>query len=124
MDGNSVINVEDAVAVLTYYAKRSAGMNPIFSELPMQHAKAMIASDIDEDNIISVEDAVSILTYDAKQSAGLNPDWVEIVGTSLRSEAAEESVPEVEINVTKETEALPEEETDLLPEEIVAEPIV
>ena len=124
VDGNSVINVEDAVAVLTYYAKRSAGMNPIFSELPMQHAKAMIASDIDEDNIISVEDAVSILTYYAKQSAGLNPDWVEIVGTSLRSEAAEESVPEVEINVTKETEALPEEETDLLPEETAAEPIV
>lgn len=124
VDGNSVINVEDAVAVLTYYAKRSAGMNPIFSELPMQHAKAMIASDIDEDNIISVEDAVFILTYYAKQSAGLNPNWMEIAGISFPLEAAEGSVSEGENNVKKETETLPEEEINLLSEETVAGSIV
>ena len=122
VDGNSMVNVEDAVAVLTYYAKRSAGMNPIFSEVPMQHAKAMVASDIDGDSIISVEDAVAILTYYARKSAGLNPDWSEIGNTVLQMVAVEETLPEE--NTVEETEMLLEEQADLPPTEIIAEPII
>ena len=121
VDGNCAVNVEDAVAVLTYYAKRSAGMDPIFSESPMQHAKAMIASDVDGDSVISVEDAVAILTYYARQSAGLNPDWSEIVNTVPQMDVAEETLPEE--NMVEETEMLPEEQTDLPPTEATTDPI-
>ncbi len=122
VDGNCMVNVEDAVAVLTYYAKRSAGMNPIFSESPMQHAKAMIASDIDEDSVISVEDAVAILTYYARQSAGLNPDWSEIGNPAPQLGAVEEALPEEDM--AEETETLPEEQADLSPTEAVTDPII
>lgn len=122
VDGNGMVNVEDAVAVLTYYAKHSAGMSPIFSEVPMQNAKAMVASDIDGDSIISVEDAVAILTYYARQSAGLNPDWSEIGNTVPQIEAAEETRQEKD--TVEVTEMLPEEQADLPPTEAIAAPMI
>lgn len=76
VDGNGTVAVEDAVLVLTYYAQKSAGLNPDTDE---QFANIMLG-DIDGDGIISVEDAVSILTYYARQSAGLQPDWDTISG--------------------------------------------
>ncbi len=78
VDGNCTIDVEDAVAVLTYYAQQSAGLDPIFSETPMLHAKALVAADVNGDNVISIEDAVGILTYYAQESAGLQPTWAAI----------------------------------------------
>lgn len=76
VDHNSVISVEDAVLVLTYYAQQSAGLNPSENT---QFANIHLG-DIDGDGTISVEDAVSILTYYARQSAGLNPTWDAVNG--------------------------------------------
>lgn len=76
VDVNGTVAVEDAVLVLTYYAQKSAGLNPDTGE---QFANIMLG-DIDGDGIISVEDAVFILTYYARQSAGLHPDWDTISG--------------------------------------------
>ena len=71
VNGDSIISVEDAVLVLTYYARQSAGLqpgnDPAFSNIQN--------GDVDGNGVISVEDAVSILTYYARQSAGLSPDW-------------------------------------------------
>lgn len=71
VDGDAMISVEDAVLVLTYYARQSAGLQPD-TEAVFFHIQN---GDVDENGVISVEDAVSILTYYAKQSAGLSPDW-------------------------------------------------
>lgn len=70
-NGDTMISVEDAVLVLTYYAKQSAGLQPDTGAefLNIQNG------DVDGNGVISVEDAVLILTYYAKQSAGLSPDW-------------------------------------------------
>lgn len=70
---NNVVEVEDAVSVLTEYAAISAGNAAAFS------AAQKAAGDVDCDNTISVEDAVCILTYYAQQSAGLSPSWEDIV---------------------------------------------
>ena len=71
VDGDAMISVEDAVLVLTYYARQSAGLQPD-TEAVFFHIQN---GDVDGNGVISVEDAVSILTYYAKQSAGLSPDW-------------------------------------------------
>lgn len=65
-DGDGKVSVEDAVMVLTYYAKRSAGL---LAEIDLY------AADVNEDGVIGVEDAVGILTYYAKASAGLLPSF-------------------------------------------------
>lgn len=70
-DGDGVVSVQDAVLVLTYYAKKSVGLEP---ETDVQFQQIQ-RGDIDEDGIISVQDAVLILTYYAKKSAGYAPDW-------------------------------------------------
>lgn len=70
-DGDGVVSVQDAVLVLTYYAKKSVGLEP---ETDVQFQQIQ-RGDIDEDGVISVQDAVLILTYYAKKSAGYAPDW-------------------------------------------------
>lgn len=70
-NGDATISVEDAVLVLTYYAKQSAGLQP---DTESEFANIQ-SGDVDRNGVISVEDAVSILTYYARQSAGLSPDW-------------------------------------------------
>ncbi len=65
-DGDGKVSVEDAVMVLTYYAKRSAGLS---AEIDLY------AADVNKDDVIGVEDAVGILTYYAKASAGLPPSF-------------------------------------------------
>lgn len=66
VDGNGMIEVADAVLVLTYYAKSAAGIAvTIDSRL----------ADVNEDSIVDVADAVGILTYYAKQAAGLPPTF-------------------------------------------------
>ncbi len=71
VNSDSVISVEDAVLVLTYYARQSAGLQPDKET----EFSCIQNGDVDGNGIISVEDAVSILTYYARQSAGLSPDW-------------------------------------------------
>lgn len=70
-DGDGTVSVQDAVMVLTYYAKKSVGLKPE-TDAQFQYIQR---GDIDEDGIISVQDAVLILTYYAKKSVGYVPDW-------------------------------------------------
>ena len=70
-NGDGTISVQDAVLLLTYYAKKSVGLEP---ETDAQFQQLQ-RGDIDEDGVISVHDAVLILTYYAKKSAGYVPDW-------------------------------------------------
>ena len=66
VNGNGMIEVADAVLVLTYYAKSAAGIAvTIDSRL----------ADVNGDSIVDVADAVGILTYYAKQAAGLPPTF-------------------------------------------------
>lgn len=73
-DGNDSIDVDDAVSVLTFYAKKAAGV--AVDDLSDEQFNA---ADIDTDGSISVQDAVYILTYYAQTSAGLEPSWADIL---------------------------------------------
>lgn len=73
-DGNDSIDVDDAVSVLTFYAKKAAGV--AVEELSDEQ---LYAADIDTDGSITVQDAVYILTYYAQTSAGLEPSWEDIL---------------------------------------------
>ncbi len=66
VDGNGEVSVEDAVLVLTYYARRSASLAAEIDEE---------IADVNQDGAISIEDAVGILTYYARASAGLTPSF-------------------------------------------------
>lgn len=73
-DGNDSIDVDDAVSVLTFYAKKAAGV-----AVDDLSGEQLYAADIDTDGSITVQDAVYILTYYAQTSAGLEPSWADIV---------------------------------------------
>ena len=73
-DGNDSIDVDDAVSVLTFYAKKAAGV--AVDDLSDEQFNA---ADIDTDGSITVQDAVYILTYYAQTSAGLEPSWTDIL---------------------------------------------
>lgn len=70
-NGDGTVSVQDAVLLLTYYAKKSVGLEP---ETDAQFQQIQ-RGDIDKDGVISVHDAVLILTYYAKKSAGYVLDW-------------------------------------------------
>lgn len=69
VDGDGKIDVPDAVAVLTEYARVAAGNEGQFSDA--QKSKA----DVNKDGMIDVADAVGILTYYAKQASGQTPSF-------------------------------------------------
>lgn len=73
-DGNDSVDVDDAVSVLTFYAKKAAGV-----AVDDLSGEQFNAADIDTDGSITVQDAVYILTYYAQTSAGLEPSWADIV---------------------------------------------
>lgn len=73
-DRNDSIDVDDAVSVLTFYAKKAAGV--AVDDLSDEQFNA---ADIDTDGSITVQDAVYILTYYAQTSAGLEPSWADIL---------------------------------------------
>lgn len=83
VNGDETISVEDAVAVLEYYAKNTAGLTPNFADDENQNAAIIEAADVNEDGMISIDDAVYILTYYAKQAAGLCPDWETVISSGL-----------------------------------------
>ncbi len=66
VDGNGMIEVADAVLVLTYYAKSAAGIAVTID---------FRLADVNGDSIVDVADAVGILTYYARQAAGLSPTF-------------------------------------------------
>lgn len=73
-DGNDSVDVDDAVSVLTFYAKTAAGV-----AVDDLSGEQLYAADIDTDGSITVQDAVYILTYYAQTSAGLEPSWADIL---------------------------------------------
>lgn len=73
-DGNDSVDVDDAVSVLTFYAKKAAGV--AVDDLSDEQ---LYAADIDLDGSVTVQDAVYILTYYAQTSAGLEPSWADIL---------------------------------------------
>ena len=93
-DLSGLVDVQDAVAVLTYYAKIAAGQeNVVLNEDENLHNLAFFLADIDTESkegknngnkLMTTEDAVSILTYYAKAAAGQEPTWPDVI-PSLKS---------------------------------------
>ncbi len=83
VDGNGIVDVSDAVAVLTYYAKRAAGLEVIFGETTEENEAIFALADVDQDGMITVQDAVYILTYYAQKACGMQPTWEELIGVSV-----------------------------------------
>jgi hypothetical protein len=83
LDG--VVDVEDAVAILQYYAQQSAGLQPSISDdfTEEEATLSYFLADIDtcsqdcgaDGGTLDVEDAVQVLSYYAQQAAGLQPTW-------------------------------------------------
>ena len=91
---SGAVEVQDAVDILTYYAKTSANQPGIvFNEDEMLNKLAYFLADIDTESkagensdgkVISVQDAVNDLTFYAKKSANQDPQWPDVV-PSLKS---------------------------------------
>lgn len=83
LDGK--VDVDDAVLILQYYAKKAAGLEPTLLEQATNEEEILsyFLSDIDtcsqnqgtDGGELSVEDAVQILTYYAQAAAGNHPVW-------------------------------------------------
>lgn len=83
LDGK--VDVDDAVLVLQYYAKKAAGLEPTLLEQATNEEEILsyFLSDIDtcsqnqgaDGGELSVEDAVQTLTYYAQAAAGNHPVW-------------------------------------------------
>lgn len=93
-DLSGLVDVPDAVAVLTYTAKIAAGQEGVvFNEDENLNKFVFFLADIDTESkegkndgnkLMATEDAVYILTYTAKTAAGQEPTWPDVV-PSLKS---------------------------------------
>ena len=93
-DLSGLVDVPDAVAVLTYTAKIAAGQeNVVFNEDENLNKFVFFLADIDTESkegkndgnkLMATEDAVYMLTYTAKTAAGQEPTWPDVV-PSLKS---------------------------------------
>ena len=93
-DLNGSVDVQDAVAILTYYAKASAGQeNVAFNEDENLNKLAFFLADVDTESkaginngseLMSTQDAVNVLTFYAKKSANQDPAWPDVI-PSLKS---------------------------------------
>lgn len=93
-DLSGLVDVPDAVAVLTYTAKIAAGQEGVvFNEDENLNKFAFFLADIDTESkegkndgnkLMATEDAVYMLTYTAKTAAGQEPTWPDVV-PSLKS---------------------------------------
>ena len=93
-DLNGSVDVQDAVAILTYYAKASAGQeNVAFNEDENLNKLAFFLADVDTEfkaginngsELISIQDGVNVLTFYAKKSANQDPVWPDVI-PSLKS---------------------------------------
>jgi len=111
VDGDSTVSVDDAIQILTYYARRAAGYTTFFSEIAHINDLATSAADINGDGVISVEDAVAVLTYYAKTASGMQPSWADVIGTSSKQANTESGEP-VESLLPEEFALLPMEGTE------------
>ncbi len=77
---NYIVDISDVMAVLAYYAYRSAGVdNYMLSDDAVDHAVRFELSDVDSDGELTVSDASYILAYYSQSSAGLAPSWDDII---------------------------------------------
>ena len=93
-DLNGSVDVQDAVKILTYYAKAAAGQeNVAFNEDENLNKLAFFLADVDTESkaginngseLMSTQDAVNVLTFYAKKAADQNPTWPDII-PSLKS---------------------------------------
>ena len=93
-DLSGLVDVPDAVAVLTYTAKIAAGQEGVvFNEDENLNKFAFFLADIDTESkegkndgnkLMATEDAVYMLTYTAKTAAGQEPTWPDVI-PSLKS---------------------------------------
>ena len=93
-DLNGSVDVQDAVKILTYYAKAAAGQeNVAFNEDENLNKLAFFLADVDTESkaginngseLMSTQDAVNVLTFYAKKAADQNPTWPDVI-PSLKS---------------------------------------
>ncbi|MGN0631315.1 MAG: dockerin type I repeat-containing protein [Ruminococcus sp.] len=81
VNGDGTINLLDASAAVSYYAKSSAGISAEFTDgtSAMSENAAFAAADITKDMKIDINDAVYILRYYAIKSAGMEASWDDIL---------------------------------------------
>ena len=90
-DLSGLVDVPDAVAVLTYTAKIAAGQEGVvFNEDENLNKFVFFLADIDTESkegkndgnkLMATEDAVYMLTYTAKTAAGQEPTWPDVVSS-------------------------------------------
>ena len=93
-DLSGLVDVPDAVAILTYTAKIAAGQeNIVFNEDENLNKFVFFLADVDTESkegkndgnkLMTTEDAVRILTYTAKIAAGQEVTWPDVI-PSLKS---------------------------------------
>lgn len=92
-DGSGDVNIDDAVNVLSYYARNAAGIENVTIRLAAESAAAeedysyraaemtaLAAADVNKDGQLDLDDAACILSYYANKAAGNAPDWNSIAG--------------------------------------------
>ena len=93
-DLNGIVDVQDAVAILTYYAKTAAAQeNVAFNEDENLNKLAYFLADVDTESkagmnngseLMTTQDAVNVLTFYAKKAANQEPTWPDVI-SSLKS---------------------------------------
>ncbi len=93
-DLNGIVDVQDAVAILTYYAKTAAAQeNVAFNEDENLNKLAYFLADVDTESkagmnngseLMTTQDAVNVLTFYAKKAANQEPTWPDVI-PSLKS---------------------------------------
>ena len=93
-DLNGIVDVQDAVAILTYYAKTAAAQeNVAFNEDENLNKLAYFLADVDTESkagmnngseLMTTQDAANVLTFYAKKAANQEPTWPDVI-PSLKS---------------------------------------
>ena len=93
-DLNGIVDVQDAVAILTYYAKAAAAQeNVAFNEDENLNKLTYFLADVDTESkagmnsgseLMTTQDAVNVLTFYAKKAANQEPTWPDVI-PSLKS---------------------------------------
>lgn len=93
-DLNGIVDVQDAVAILTYYAKTAAAQeNVAFNEDENLNKLTYFLADVDTESkagmnsgseLMTTQDAVNVLTFYAKKAANQDPTWPDVI-PSLKS---------------------------------------
>ena len=93
-DLNGIVDVQDAVAILTYYAKTAVAQeNVAFNEDENLNKLTYFLADVDTESkagmnsgseLMTTQDAVNVLTFYAKKAANQEPTWPDVI-PSLKS---------------------------------------